>query len=143
MPTNISLKASNFVTLKLTRDSVHRTGKERRLDGDTLRDAALQLYNTCREVNVAWEDKEVIVGQSAGELRVEELLDGKTVRGGFDFEKATEALVPLLRSFIGMMRRQGEGWDVLIPRVGRVALGRNDTVGLGVGDHSLWWDIRG
>ena len=60
-------------------DGVHRATHERGLEDDVARDFALGYNLLGREVNLAWEHEEVVVGETAVDAGVHELLNGKAV----------------------------------------------------------------
>lgn len=60
-------------------NGVHRATHERGLEDDVAGDFALGYNLLGREVNLAWEHEEVVVGETAVDAGVHELLNGKAV----------------------------------------------------------------
>ncbi len=60
-------------------DGVHRATHERGLENDVSGDFALGNNLLGREVNLAWEHEEVVLGETAVDAGVHELLNGKAV----------------------------------------------------------------
>lgn len=61
-------------------DGVHRATHERGLEHDVTRDLRLRHDFLGRKVDFAWQEQEVVVGETTVLLRVHELLDRQAIR---------------------------------------------------------------
>lgn len=68
------------------RHRIHWTTEKRGFEDDVAGDAGVRLNITCREIDLSWQEQEIIVGQPAVKGRVHELVDREPIAAGIEFE---------------------------------------------------------
>lgn len=67
-------------------DSIHWTTEKGCFENDVAGDAGLRLDVLCGKIDLAWQEQEIIVGQTTVDGRVHEVLDGEPIVALVGFE---------------------------------------------------------